>query len=199
MLGHHLVHRGPEIVLRDRGRPTTKKLFERGRLNPKSAASALQRSCSVWASTPYSFAARVRWAATWAARAESSPRSASGLDLGSALREHLQQPPVHALDLGVAVVHWVPAHPEPVGQLAAQHRLVDEPGRAGVAIDDGGVDRPDPPSMCSTTFATRAWVWSGGPRPGWSGARARPPPGLARARSISPLIRRRETVACASR
>ena len=24
MLGHHLVHRGPEIVLRDRGRPTTK-------------------------------------------------------------------------------------------------------------------------------------------------------------------------------
>ena len=67
------------------------------------------------------------------------------LDLGPPLGEPVQQPPVDTVDLGVPVVHLSPPHPQPYRQLRPQDRLVHEPGSAGMAVQDRGVQRPETP------------------------------------------------------
>ena len=67
------------------------------------------------------------------------------VNLPGPLREHLQQLGRHAGDLGLAVDDRLPADPVAMGQLGAQHRLVQATQHPLVAFQVAGIQRPPAP------------------------------------------------------
>ena len=78
------------------------------------------------------------------------------------LREHLQQLGRHAGDLGLAVDDRLPADPVAMGQLGAQHRLVQAAQHPLVAFQVAGIQRPPPTVLGLHLRVMTAWVCSCG-------------------------------------
>ncbi len=87
-------------------------------------------------------AGRVARHAAWAASGPDTPRSSiARLDLLAPGREHGEQVGRDADDLGDALLRCRPGDTEPLGELPAQHRVVEVGGGQRVPVHGPGVDR----------------------------------------------------------